>query len=125
MIETMLPLIIILSGFYIWHDALKARELARALSQQLCAQAGVQLLDQTIALKRLGIARGSDGRLHLRRRYRFDISTDGMDRHQGTLEMFDGELLAHTLPIATASSDRGASNVIELRTRTPIAPTRH
>jgi hypothetical protein len=125
MIETMLPLIVILSGFYVWHDALKARELARAVSQQLCAQAGVQLLDQTIALQRLGVARGHDGRLHLRRRYRFDISTDGTDRHQGTLEMLDGELLSHTLPIATTSTDRGASNVIELRAHTPIAPPRH
>ena len=118
MIETMLPLIVVLSGFYIWHDALKAREQARMLSQRLCADAGLQLLDQTIALQRLGIARGSDGRLHLRRRYRFEISTDGMDRHAGTLETFDGELLSHTLPL-TAPGAHVNSNVIELHARTP------
>jgi len=121
MYETMLPLITVLSGFYIWHAALKARELARALSQQLCARAGVQLLDQTVALQRLGIARGDDGRLHLRRRYRFDISTDGVDRHQGTLEMLDGELQSHSLPLATAPAPAaGQSNVIPFQ-----PPVRH
>ena len=118
MIETMLPLILVLGGFYIWHDALKAREQARLLSQRLCTEAGVQLLDQTIALQRIGVARGNDGWLHLRRRYRFEISTDGMDRHAGTLETLDGALLNHTLPL-TDPVAHGASNVIDLRTRTP------
>ena len=120
MIETLLPLILVLGAFYAWHDALKAREQARALSQQLCAQAGVQLLDQTIALQRLGVARGSDGRLRLRRRYRFEISTDGLDRHGGTLEVFDGELLSHTLPMLQPAVPE-FSNVIELRPRTPAS----
>ena len=113
MISTLLPLILVLGGFYIWHDALKAREQAHALSRRVCAQAGVQLLDQTIALQRIGIARGADGWLHLRRRYRFEISTDGTDRQPGTLETFDGELLSHSLPLPDrAQSTATLSNVV-------------
>lgn len=118
MLQTLLPLILILSGFYLWQSALKAREQARAISHALCARAGVQLLDQTVALQRLGIARGTDGWLHLRRRYRFELSLDGQDRHQGSLEILDGVLLSHSLPMlpeAAPAAVISGSNVIELR----------
>jgi hypothetical protein len=124
MLETLLPPLLILLGIYVWHAALKAREQARALSHALCARAHVQLLDQTVSLQRLGIARGNDGRLHLRRRYRFELSTDGVDRHSGTLEILDGELLAHTLPVNDAATGV-VSNVIELRARAPVSPPQH
>jgi len=115
MLETLLPLILILLGFYFWQSALKAREQARAISHALCAQARVQLLDQTVALQRLGITRGADGWLHLRRRYRFELSINGVDRHQGTLELLDGVLLSHSMPMLEGSAATSHSNVIELR----------
>ena len=117
MLETLLPLILILLGFYLWQSALKAREQARAISHELCARARVQLLDQTVALQRLGIARGADGWLHVRRRYRFELSIDGVDRHQGTLELLDGVLLSHSMPMAAAEAAAPilTTNVIELR----------
>jgi hypothetical protein len=115
MIETMLPLVLILLGFYAWQATLKAREQARAISHALCAQARVQLLDQTVALQRLGVARGADGWLHLRRRYRFELSTDGTDRHQGMLELLDGVLLSHSMPFSEHAPAAPESNVIELR----------
>ena len=122
MFEALLPLLLLLAGFYAWHASLKAREQARAFSQALCAQGHVQLLDQTVSLQRIGFGRGSDGHLHLRRRYRFEISTDGMDRHFGTLEIFDGELLSHSLPFEVRG-DAPDTNVIELRPRL-VSPTR-
>jgi hypothetical protein len=127
MLEALLPLILILLGFYLWQSALKAREQARAISHRLCAQAHVQLLDQTVALQRLGIARGADGWLHLLRRYRFELSIDGLDRHQGTLEMLDGVLLSHSMPIADAADAPAVnvSNVIDLHSRALTSTTRH
>jgi hypothetical protein len=127
MLEALLPLILILLGFYFWQSALKAREQARAISHQLCARAHVQLLDQTVALQRLGVARGADGWLHLLRRYRFELSIDGLDRHQGTLEMLDGVLLSHSMPIADAGDAPAVnvSNVIDLHSRALTSTTRH
>jgi hypothetical protein len=115
MVETMLPLVLILLGFYFWQAALKAREQARSISHALCVQAGVQLLDQTVALQRMGITRGADGWLHLRRRYRFELSTDGTDRHPATLELLGGELLSHSMPVAQSTLRDEGSNVIEIR----------
>jgi len=122
MFEALLPLLLILCGFYVWHAALKAREQARAICQELCARARVQLLDQSVALQRIGFGR-SEGRLCLRRHYRFEISTDGLDRHFGTLEILDGSLQSHSLPFAETAPFTPASNVIELHPR--AAPTRH
>ena len=127
MLEALLPLILILLGFYLWQSALKAREQARAISHELCARARVQLLDQTVALQRLGIARGTDGWLHVLRRYRFELSIDGVDRHQGSLEILDGVLLSHSMPIVNASDAPAVnvSNVIDLRSRALTSTTRH
>lgn len=121
MLESLLPPLLILSCVYAWLGALRAREQARALAHALCARAHVQLLDQTVSLQRLGIARAGDGRLHLRRRYRFELSTDGVDRHAGTLEVLDGELLSHSLPV-NGDAPGAVSNVIDLRTRTLPPP---
>lgn len=117
MLQTLLPPILILLVFYIWQAALKAREQAREISHALCARARVQLLDQTVALQRVGIARGADGWLHLRRRYRFELSTDGLDRHPGTLELMNGVMLSHSMPMVAGEQPEPVftTNVIELR----------
>ncbi|HEX6834378.1 MAG TPA: DUF3301 domain-containing protein [Rudaea sp.] len=123
MVESMLPLILVLLGFYIWQNALRARELARALSHELCVRAGVQLLDQTVSLRRLRLQRIPGEGLRLRRCYVFEISTEGHDRRRGSLDLLDGEMVAYDLPVPTAVAAPGgnsadsapASNVIELR----------
>jgi Protein of unknown function (DUF3301) len=119
MIESMLPLILILLGFYIWQNALRARDRARVLSHNLCARVGVQLLDQTVALKRLRIQRIPGEGLRVRRCYGFELSTDGQDRLRGSLDLLDGEMVAYDLPStpnsAVVVTENSASNVIELR----------
>ena len=53
MLESLLPLLLLLAAMYVWQNALRARETARGLCQRLCLQANVQLLDQTVALRGL------------------------------------------------------------------------
>ena len=103
MYDTLLPLILVLLAIYVWQVGLKSRERARQLGHELCARANVQLLDQTVSLQHLGFERGGDGRLHWRRRYRFEVSTDGVDRHQGTLDIMQDRLLGHGLPMFGAA----------------------
>ena len=115
----MLPLILILLAIYIWQNALRARDRARVLSHNLCARVGVQLLDQTVALKRLRLQRIPGEGLRLRRCYGFDVSTDGQDRLRGSLDLLDGEMVAYDLPTpetpAVSVHQNSANNVIELR----------
>jgi hypothetical protein len=118
MFEPMLLLLLILAGAYAWQNALRARERARALCFDLCTQANVQLLDQTVALQRLRLMRGGPG-LRLRRDYRFDFSIDGRDRHRGTLSLIAGELQTHSLPIVTGYANEPVGNVVKF----PVRPS--
>src|SRR5512146_3083010 len=111
MFEPMLLLLLILAGAYAWQNALRARERARMLCFELCAQANVQLLDQTVALQRMRLIRAPHG-LQLRRDYRFDFSVDGRDRHRGTLSLVAGEVQTHTLPVLTMRDEDPVSNVV-------------
>jgi hypothetical protein len=73
---------LVLAG-WAWHANLAARELANRVASDTCIQAGVQLLDGTVAVLRLTLARAGDGRLAVRRTYVFDYSEDGYDRRRG------------------------------------------
>lgn len=60
--------ILLLIGWY-WLDSLRARELALGICRAACEQRALQLLDQTVALRRLRLRWTADG-IRLRRTYR-------------------------------------------------------
>lgn len=66
-----------------WHASLAAREFANRIAAETCTEAGVQLLDGTVAMLKLALARAADGRLVVRRTYVFDYSEDGYGRRRG------------------------------------------
>jgi len=122
MFQSLVPLLVLLAALYVWQNALRAREVARGLCQDLCVRANVQLLDQTVALRGLRLKKVPSRGFLLRRDYGFEFSVDGKDRHRGSLSIVDDQVLAHNLPIA-AEAFSTTSNVISL----PVAPrtTRH
>ena len=68
---------------WFWSDSLRSREQALRICADACRQMNVQLLDQTVAVRRLGIGRGGGGRIRLRRDYGFEFSIDGVERYRG------------------------------------------
>lgn len=121
MFETMLGLTLALAAIYFWQNALRARDIARLLAQDLCAKAHVQLLDQSITLSGFGFARNPAGLLSLRRNYAFEVSLDGQDRHRGGLQMLDGRVLSWSLPVTHSQPMAADSNVIVMRRPEPPA----
>jgi len=69
---------------WFWLDSLRAREMALGICIAGCQRKGVQLLDQTVALRKLGVCQTTAG-LRFRRRYQFDYSDEGTGRHTGYL----------------------------------------
>ncbi|MDD3608140.1 MAG: DUF3301 domain-containing protein [Halothiobacillaceae bacterium] len=67
-----------------WWRQAQARERAVRLAEVSCERAGLQLLDQSVGLKRLRPVR-QGGRLVLERVYGFEFSRNGADRWQGAL----------------------------------------
>lgn len=89
---------------WFWLDSLRAREIATGLCRELCERRDLQFLDQTVALRKLGMRWPNQG-LRFRRVYRFDFSEEGMGRHTGYLVMLGTELESVSLGLPEDSGD--------------------
>jgi hypothetical protein len=86
-VSTSFTLILFLVAIgWFWLDSLRAREMATGVASEMCTRRGLQFLDQTVALVRLGVRRTPAG-LRLRRLYRFDYSEQGFGRYTGHIIM--------------------------------------
>lgn len=74
-----------------WWRSLKRRELAHVLARRACERAQVQLLDATVALRRLRLVRHR-GRLRPAFDYGFEFSGDGQQRRNGQLTLINHRL---------------------------------
>jgi hypothetical protein len=91
MTSALLPLLGILLLAWLWLDSARAREFANLLAQRYCEHRGMQFLDQTVALARMGVRWTSEG-LRIRRMFRFDFSLEGSGRHTGYVLMLGSRL---------------------------------
>jgi hypothetical protein len=110
MILEISALTLFLMGAWLWADSMRAREAALDVGRRACEAEGVQFLDWTVAMKKMGISRGSDGRLRIRRVYEFEFSETGNNRLSGSITMLGTQLIALHL----ASGDRGDTRVAHL-----------
>lgn len=114
MLGTWILLLAIALAIWAWMDTLRARELAIRHGRELCREAGVQLLDQSVSLKRLRLAR-RNGLPSLIRRYQFEISVDGSDRHRGHLDLDGHRLEAWSLPVGEKAAATAIARPNHLR----------
>lgn len=94
---------LLLLGWF-WLDTMRAREIATEICKTACRQRELQFLDQTVALRRLGLAWPPEG-LRLRRVYRFDFSEEGVGRRSGYLVMRGMTLEDLSFGLPTQSQD--------------------
>jgi hypothetical protein len=81
--NTIIVLLIVIGLIYFWLDSVKSKENAMAYAAKACRDVEVQLLDQTVSLTTLKLARSKQGRLAFQRIYRFDFSIHGNERREG------------------------------------------
>jgi hypothetical protein len=92
-------LVLAIAGLvWFWVDTLRARERAVQLCRDLCRRRHLQLLDETVALHRLSVGRDHNGRVRLRRNYRFEFTRDGSVRDRGTVVMLGALMESIDLP---------------------------
>ena len=77
---------------WFWFDSLKVRERALAVGPLSCERSGLQFLDQTVECVSLRLSRNDQGRVVLRRVYRFEFTDNGESRRAGTIVMMGGEV---------------------------------
>ncbi len=89
-------LLLVLFAFsWFWWDSSGTREIAIRQGRQLCQQAGVIFLDETVAVQQLRLRRQSSGSLVFYRRYGFEFCTDGEHRYSGYMDML-GRSIQHS-----------------------------
>lgn len=87
----LLGLLAAVLGF--WWTGSRAKELAISHARSLCARESVQLLDYTVALKKISLSQSASGAKCLRREYKFEFTAEGSYRDQGTVTL-NGHSLA-------------------------------
>ena len=73
----LLFIFLVLSAAWYWWDTQQGNEIALAMCQQKCANAGLQLLDATVTRQRTWLRRTSNGYLQICRLYSFEYSGHG------------------------------------------------
>lgn len=79
-----LILVLAVVGFWVQHDRFRRRALS--LARRATEKADVQLLDQSVSLRRLRLGRDDRGWPLLIRRFGFDFSRTGFDRYRGHVD---------------------------------------
>ncbi len=80
-------LVLLVAGTAFWIDSLRAREAALAAGRTACERYDLLLLDDTVAVTRLRLARNAEGDLRIERRYGFEFSDTGNNRRHGSIAL--------------------------------------
>lgn len=90
-------LLLLAAAAWLWFDSLKAREMAISAAKAACRGEQLLLLDDTVAIARISLARDDDSAVRLRRIYGFEYSDTGNDRRTGSIAMLGGRVLVINL----------------------------
>ncbi len=88
--NTVYLLIFLFIIVWIWQESLQAKEFAVKFCHNKCNELGLQLLDQTIALKSISFIRNINGLPVVIRRYNFEFSINGANRYNGSITIQKG-----------------------------------
>lgn len=107
--DLLLLTLFVVAVIWFWR-AQGAREYALQLTRQHCQREAVDLLDQTVALKKVWLRRDASQRIRLWRLYQFEFTVTGGERYTGHTEMLGARLLRIELPphrfVAESSEER-------------------
>jgi hypothetical protein len=106
----LLSLLVMLAGAGLWFDSFKSREAGMRAVRAACAAEDLLLLDDTVALASLRPGRDEQGRLRLRRVYRFEFSDTGNNRRDGQVTLLGSELVTLHLPQTERSGLRSVAS---------------
>ncbi|GMU44846.1 MAG: DUF3301 domain-containing protein [Xanthomonadales bacterium] len=101
---SLFALLLLAAGVLAWQLLRGMHESALAVAQRSCREAGLQLLDASVALLQLRWAR-EDGAWGWRLDYGFDVSSDGSRRGHGRIRFHRGALRWIRMPGETDGRD--------------------
>jgi hypothetical protein len=75
------------AGLSFWWNTLGIKPIALRAAQRLCDEMGVQLLDESIVMRRARLKRDRMGGMRVWRSFSFEFSTTGDARYRGRVEI--------------------------------------
>jgi hypothetical protein len=106
LLETSLIVGLGLAG-WLWLDSLKARETAVSAAREACRADGLLLLDDTVAISSLKLARDEDGRIRLQRAYAFEYSDTGNNRLPGSVVLIGRRVVLFNVGVRDRAGPAG------------------
>ncbi|MBP3365131.1 MAG: DUF3301 domain-containing protein [Pseudomonas sp.] len=82
---------------WLWHNH-GLRERAPERVKQHCKNLDIELLDENVALKKIGLIPDANGHKRLARVYNFEFTVTGDQRHTGTITQFGAHSVKIELP---------------------------
>jgi hypothetical protein len=86
-IQWLLWLIFLIAIILYWRNALRVKDRAFLAARKHCLEMEVQLLDESIYLRRFWLKRNEQGRLLFWRAFYFEFTVTGADRYFGRVLM--------------------------------------
>lgn len=83
----LLWILLICLGVLYWWSAYGIKQLALQATKVYCKKMELQMLDESIALRRISLKRDQWGRLKLLRFFNFEFASIGDERYRGTITM--------------------------------------
>jgi len=83
MLSQLLPIAIVGIVAYVWWGNTTTREKALVAAKKACELANVQLLDDSVSLKKYRLLRDHTGSIKIARLFTFEFSVAGNERRQG------------------------------------------
>jgi hypothetical protein len=80
-----------------WSYSQKVKQLALRAGVKRCREAGVQFLDHSVVLHRIGFKKNSSGHWKIIREYRFEFTSTGEVRYTGRVVMQGHHLVSTDL----------------------------
>ena len=99
-------ILILVALAWLWLDSLQAREAAITAARGACDAAGLLLLDATVSIASLKLARDDDGHLRLQRAYDFEYSDTGDNRKKGSLVLLGHRVIVLNVGLRLVSDSR-------------------
>jgi hypothetical protein len=94
MFNDIVSICLLLLFYWYWKNAQTAKTLALTATKARCKTLEVLMLDDYVALTRIGLKRNAAGRWQLYRRYVFEFASTGEERYQGVCTVLGDRVLS-------------------------------
>lgn len=94
MFDNIVLISLFLLAYWYWHKAQYFKAMALYAVKLRCKNLEVLLLDDYVALTRIGIKKDAAGRWQIYRRYSFEFASTGDERYQGVCTVLGDRVLS-------------------------------